>query len=327
MIDDEIMMKPQVGDSSVYIPMTLDVPKNSGWARYKSRIIIGSTAFLFLNILCLALLFYGFGLHILIRIPLALVLGYVGFMAIRVFVLEEKVFRKDYEYLYNRRRDLRFPATDLWGIFSVEGTSPHIAHFANGRIGLFVLFEKNVRVGHNTPSQRFKHYEAIANAYRAVGRTKAELTHIDFMSSYGDSERLENLYSNLETTDNLDLKGLLNSMYDNLKDYSASTTSTYDVYLLTVGDSPERLWQVFHEFQLYMLEANYLSYKIMDQDDIRNLTITLFNLGTEFSANATSRRLVGSGESMVTPVRIIHVGGIETLFDSDGTPRRSVSLL
>lgn len=307
----DIKMTPTPGDEYVYIPITLDTPRVNGWKRYRGRLILGVISTLLLTVLCVGLLFAGGG-SLLLKLLLVPILWYFGFMAIRVFILEERRYRKDLEHFYNSQVDFRLPELDLWGIFSIEQAYPYYCHFVNGQIGMFVLFEKNVRVGNNTDEIRYQHYQAVADAYRVAGRAKLNLMHIDHMTSFGDAARINNLYTNLETCDNNDLRGLLETIYHHLEEQSQYNSSAYDVYLLSCKGTPEELWNGFSEFQRSMLEANYLSLNIMDESSVRNLVLSLFNL-EKFSTSEASAKLIKTSQSVVKPVALVHVDGSRTL--------------
>ena len=308
-----IIITPRVGDQEVYIPMTLDVPKENGWKRYRGRLLLGAFLILLLLVFSVTLMWTGLGrLGIIERIIGGVVLFYLGLWFVRVVVLEENQYRKDLEHFYNKSVDFRMSDTDLWGIFSIERAYPPYVYFKNGQIGLFVLFEKNVRVGRDTEQIRYDHYQSVADAYREVGKAGVNLTHIDYMSNFGDTARIQNLFRNLEECDNEDLRDLLSSMYSYLETMSQFNASTYDVYMLSTPLGQQELWAAFTKFQANMMQANYISYNLLGEEAIRSLTVTLFNL-EDFSAVEASRKVAGGNSNIIIPTRLIREDGSEVI--------------
>lgn len=304
--DMQNVMVPKPEDIVVRIPMTLEVPKVVGFRRFRSRLWV-SLILSVVDIIAFVAVFAS-DMPLAMKFLLAPVVLYFGLWGIRILVLEEPVFRKDMEYAYSN--DFVLPYSFLWNIFSIDDDFPHYCHFRNGMTGVFVMMEKDVRIGRDSVEDRFEHYNSIADAYREVGMTQSQLVHIDYMSVVGEDPRIRALFNNVNESGNEDLRNLLTAIYTNVEEQSQFFASTYDVYLILTRNHTEgELWQVFENFRAYMLDANYLAAIPMNAEGIRQLTTTLFNMHDFSMVQASLDVLSESSKQVMIPLYVIHSDG------------------
>ena len=183
-------MRPQVGDESISIPLTLDKPQVNGKERWRNRLYMaagaGAIAF-FLDLAYLIGSGAGLGAKLIVCIVL---IPSVASLIIRHLILEEREFRADLmEQLAN---DYRMALSNIWGIYRIENTPPYVCYFkTGGRMGIFIHANKGSRVGNDTAQAVFDHYEGYAYAMREAGRRSIMVGHIDYMGSIGKDERIE----------------------------------------------------------------------------------------------------------------------------------------
>lgn len=299
-------LRPQIGDDRVFLPLTIDKTGYSSRFNYINRIyfslgliligVVGSFSYLI------------FSSHSWFIKPFVFILVLVLItLIIRYAVLEEYHYRSDIE-----RQDctnLRMSTSSLWGIFSIEEDSPHVCYYRSGSLGIFVLAEKNVLVGHDTYEHHFQHYTALADAYRAAAGLSVEVTHIDLHGTVGYDNRIDNLFLNISDTDNTDLRDVLSSVYSHLRDSSQGILLSTDIFLLTHRSSRRELLQGYQAFTDNLLGANYLACHPMNQDEIKSCTESLFNL-EHFSALSAIRDSIDvSLENAITPVSLTSPSG------------------
>lgn len=310
-------IRPRVGDKFVPIPLTLEVPRVNGAQRYRNRVLfsigLGVVAFLFVT----PLVFFGFQVAWYWKPIWYVVIMYCIGLALRYFALEERDYRKDFSRQY--RTDYEMPTNNLWGIYHIEPAYPHICHYRTGRIGIFVAFDKDVKIGRDTDDDRFAHFQAIADAYQEAGQRGAMITHIDYMGVIGVDDRFEGLYADLADVDNTDVRDLLTAEYAYLEERLEESTTPLDVYCISLRGTFEDLWDAFSAFSQNMLNANYLSYSILDAEGIRRVTLDVFNL-EEFSAvDASLKSITESYAHHLKPLGLIHPDGTRTSLSGSST--------
>lgn len=310
-------MRPQVGDESISIPLTLDKPQVNGKERWRNRLYMaagaGAIAF-FLDLAYLIGSGAGLGAKLIVCIVL---IPSVASLIIRHLILEEREFRADLmEQLAN---DYRMALSNIWGIYRIENTPPYVCYFkTGGRMGIFIHANKGSRVGNDTAQAVFDHYEGYAYAMREAGRRGIMVGHIDYMGSIGKDERIEGLNEDLANTENPSLRNdVLRPTYENLAALQEHATTPGDVYLLatTKGTgSYEDLHEAAIAFKTALCEeANWASASYMPPHEIGALAKKYFALLT-FSASDAIRQSTGqvNYKRFLRPTRIIHADGTTT---------------
>lgn len=307
-------MRPQVGDESISIPLTLDKPQVNGKERWRNRLYMaagaGAIAF-FLDIAFLIGASAGLGAKLIVCIVIIPTLASV---VIRHLILEEREFRADLmEQLAN---DYRMALSSLWAIYRIENTPPYVCYFkTGGRMGIFIHADKGSRVGNDTPKAKFSHYEGYAYAMREAGRRGILVGHVDYMGSIGKDERMEGLDEDLADTENPSLRNdVLRPTYENLAALQEHATTPGDVFLLatTKGTgSYEDLHEAAIAFKAALCEsANWASASYMPPSKIGALAKKGYALLT-FSTSDAIRQSTGqiSYTRFLRPARIIHADG------------------
>lgn len=292
-------MKPEKGDRVIRVPVTFDY---SGGRSENVLIKVAISAILmFLTVGYIILYWVRGDVGFLIKILVSLIVLYVSLFVLRFFILREHMYSKAYEYLVDK--DFEPSLRSIWGIFECEDRYPHICHFENGRKGVFVRMEKDVIIGKDYDTSLNDHYNAISSAYNVASSLKLDVRHVDYMDFIGRDERIGILYGNLESCSNPDLKGLMIDIFSNLENVMYESYTSYDVYCFT-ADSEEDLLNVQEVLNEFM-SGNYLTYKVLDLDGLRNLSTALFSL-TEFSAyNACKEVLVSkTAFSGIVPISV-----------------------
>lgn len=299
-------IRPKIGDSVVPLPYTLEPPKVNGAKRYRSRILFATGLGVILTIFDLIWL-VGSGTSWLLKPFILAIVVYLEILAIRYLLLEEHQYRQDLERQYSTNFDLS--PGDLWGMYTIDKDYPYFCYFRSGRVGIFALFDKNVRIGRDTDAHHYEHYEAIAEGYRFAGSRGATVCHIDHMGSIGVDERLDNLSNELRECTNEDVRDVLTEVYAKLKVDAKNNTASQDVFCLTVRGTTQDLWDAFVGFKDHLLRANYVSFRILNQEELRQLTQDLYNL-VEFSAQEASMSAASNNERKIfTPVLLQHADG------------------
>ena len=131
-------MEPQVGDTSINIPVTFDYRGGRGGNK-KNKIIATISIIVVVGIVCTGLLMNS-EMFIYKRLLLAFLVFYVGLVLLRFVIFRELYFSDIYEELLES--DLVMDITQIWQIFEVGNEYPYICYYKNGYKGIFVKMEK-----------------------------------------------------------------------------------------------------------------------------------------------------------------------------------------
>lgn len=300
-------MRPEMGDSYITLPITFDYSggrrdsqkTKRGWA-----IILGIVA-----IIITIGIFNSEDMGFISRLLLSIGFFFVATLGIRYILLDEKKVRANYKCMMEN--DLELDTGTIWGIYSVESSYPYICRFRNGKSGVFIGLNKDVILGKYSESE-YNHYEAIGDAYNIAGGSRVQMVHIDYMDNVGTDERLEESFISLGEVKNPDLKNLLTEVFSFQQEQMMHRVTTFDVYAFLWTGSDNAAWNTIQRILACFLDANYRSYHVLNQNDLRELTKTLYNI-EEFSiVKASSVAFETSGVSTIVPISLTDVDGTVT---------------
>lgn len=317
-IDD---FRPKIGDGSIPIPSTLEIPRTVGKMRYRGRLYLAGG----LGVLLLA--FVVFGLFLLpiawyLRPLFLLIFAYLSILGIRYLILEERSFRKDFKR--QDSTDYQIGLEDIWGIYNIDSSFPYLVNFRNNRIGLFVAFDRGMLIGKDYEEGLHAHYDALAEAMRDAGDEGVQICHIDYMGSIGADDRFDTLYADLINVQNIDARNVLTSIYAHLEADIESASTPLDVYLFSGYVDPTTLFQVAETFGDSLVPNHFLSRRYLDADDIRIIVEELFNLNTFSATDAILSSVTDSYAELITPLALKRDGKVIDLRENpDFLPSRS----
>jgi len=181
---------------------------------------------------------------------------------------------------------------------------------------------KDVILGKYVESE-YNHYEAIADAYNLAGAGKVQMVHIDYMDSVGSDERLADSLIELGDVENPDLKDLLTDLYNFQQRNILSRVTTFDVYAFIWSGNDITAWATINRILNCFLEANYRSYRLLDEKALRDLTKVIFNL-EDFSVVEASS-LTFSNKSLrnsIVPISVVDEEGNLTVINKTSEEKK-----
>lgn len=306
-VEDNTGMRPEMGDSTITLPITFDY---SGGRKDTNK--MAKVWAVILSIVGL-IIFLGvlFGKSDLItKLIIAAVVLLSFSTVIRFFLLKEKDKK---EYMKSiLHTDYKLSYKEIWGIYKVEKIHPHICRFRNGKSGIYIRLNKDVILGKYSEAE-YEHYEAIADAYNLAGAGKVQMIHIDYMDDVGTDDRLENSFNSLEDVANPDLRDLLTDIFSYQQENISGRVSTFDVYVFLWKGNDITAWNTISRILNCFLEANYRSYQILDERDLRDLTKIVFNLN-DFSVSEASADTFNTSttSSSIQAISVKNVDGTVT---------------
>lgn len=271
-------MRPKMGQTDIVLPITFDY--SGGRADKLKSARLWAIIIEVLTIFFALLFVFGSKKNIIFNIVIGIVIIYVGTFINRFFLLGEGKYRREFIELDESKgkEDLK----EIWGIYNISHNYPYICRFRNGKSGVVIMLNKDVVLGKYSEAE-YEHYEAIADAYNIAGGSKIQMCHVDYMANIGMDERLDESFISLRNIDNEDVKDLLTDVYSFQKEQMQERVTTYDVYVFMWRGSDVSAWSTIQSILSCFMEANFRSYQVLNEDALRELPKTIFNLN-EFSA-------------------------------------------
>lgn len=316
-VEDTSGMRPQLGDVNITLPITFDY---SGGRKDKNK-----SAKLWSVILSVIGLIITIGIlignqRIYVKIPLAIVVVLAFMFVIRFLLLKESSKKENYKKLL--ANDYKLDYKTIWGIYRVEDAHPYYCRFRNGKSALYIRLNKDVILGKYAESE-YQHYEAISDAYNLAGAGKVQMVHIDYMDNVGTDERLEESFISLEDVSNPDLKDLLTDIYGFQQSNMLRRVSTFDVYAFIWTGSDITAWNTISRILNCFLDANYRSYQILNERDLRELTKVVFNLNDFSVVDASSNVFETDESSSIVPISVEDVNGEVTILNKTSEEKKA----
>lgn len=300
----ETGMRPRLGQTTMSLPVTFDY---SGGRRDKLKSARTWAILLevFGVLVCIATIFKGKGL-LIVNLLVGLAILYVITFINRFFILKEGNYRREFLELDRKKgiEDLK----EIWGIYSINKNYPYVCRFRNGKSGVIIQLNRDVVLGKYSDAE-FEHYEAIADAYNIAGDSKIQMCHIDYMANIGTDERLDDSFIALKDVDNPDIKDLLTDVYTYQKQQMLERLTTYDVYAFMWKGSDIAAWNTIQSILSCFMEANYRSYQVLNENDLRLLPQTIFNLNDFSVINASLNAFDSDNSANVIPISVTHGDG------------------
>lgn len=307
---DSTGMRPRVGQTTMILPVTFDY---SGGRKDSKR-----DAKIWSVILGVVGLIVGIGIifnkdrFFLTNLIIGLGVIYIVSFIIRFFLLKEGRIRK--EKIIIQDKDFVDDTKNIWGIYNIDEQYPYYCRFRNGKSGVFVRLNKDVILGKYSESE-YEHYEAIADAYNIGGSSNIQLCHIDYMDNIGTDERLEECFISLGRVKNTDVKDILTDIYSFQQQQMEERVTTFDAYLFMWTGSDINAWNTIQRILSCFMQANYRSYHILNEDDLRDLTKVVMNLEDFSVIKAMSGAFVTESSMGVIPIKVTHLDGTETIIN------------
>lgn len=311
-------MRPQPEDTAINIPVTFDY-RGGKSANVKGN-IISVAIFTIVPIIVSVGIFKSSELEIWQKFLYAGVVLYVGLFLIRFFVLKETYYSDIYENL--KLKDFRLKTNDIWQIFDIDSNYPFISYFRNGYKGIFVKMEKDVITG-KPDTAMYDHYEAISDAYNTAHSLNMNIVHIDYMDNIGNDPRLQVMYDDLAEVSNMDMQDLLIDMYSYLQDNMSMNYASFDIYLFLTKDNLNNFTYNVQSVVGRMLGGNYITYKILDRNDISSVCTALFNLHDFSVFEACENVLQTTTHTGIIPISVMHPDGKEDIINKTQAEKKA----
>lgn len=275
-------MRPQNHDSVIHIPITFDgggsanIQSNKlGWSILVTIIWLFGVIVVMVASDTIFKFFYPF------------ISGFFCSYIFRFLIMRERYYKAKRAELIEA--DFSFSHTVFWNIYEITNRHPHMAMFGNGMRGVFIALDKNVVVGKGDDAEYY-HHEAIAEAYKEMGKRGIECIHIDYVDTLGNDTRMKGLFEQAEAIKNKDLKSIITHIYDHIDFLMRSTYASYDVYAFYSNKKEDVFWDDLQPIIRQLRNANYLRARVLSKEEIASLVKTLMNI-KDFSVNNTNEKL------------------------------------
>lgn len=298
-------MKPEPEDTRISIPITFDY--KGGRHENKRNKIFSTIIVTFITIILIAGIIANENIDIWHSFLYIIVLLLVVTTFLRFCVFHELVYSDIFEGL--KEVDFVPDTSCFWQIYDIDYEYPYICHYMNGLKGIFVRMEKDVIVG-KSPTVMYDHFEGISEAYNVASSMNINMYHMDYMDNVGNDPRLQNLKENLKDIDNPDMQDIMQDIYQNLEEEMSRDYSSFDIYVFFTRDKLENFVYNVQAICGEMLGGNFLSYKALDVNGIRQCCKALFNLHDFSVVDANEVLLKHTSHAGIVPISIEHEGGV-----------------
>lgn len=299
-----IDMQPQDGDYSIQIPITFDYKGGRGEYSVKNKIIL-TVVFIVLFIIATVFLCFT-GIEVWQKLLYIVATFCVLLWLFRYIVMNESYFSDIYETMLER--DFSLYTEDMWQIFDIDTTYPYICYFKNGQKGIFVSMEKDAIIG-KPASAVYDHYEAISEAYNLAHSLNMNIVHIDYMDNVGNDKRLQEMIEESGDIKNPDMRNMIRDIYTNLEDEMTTNYASHDIYLFLTREDKSNFFYNVQGVANTMLGGNFITYTVMDRDELSIMCSELFNF-YEFSVlNACHQLIKDEVVGGIRPISVTHGDG------------------
>lgn len=313
-------MTPTPEDTSVTLPITFDYKGGRG-QNIKVKVITTLAIIIITTIVCIGIA-RNQEMAIYLRIILDIVIAYVGLFLLRFIVMKELYFSDIYEEL--KATDYILPTTAIWQIFDIEFDYPYICYFKNGMKGIFVKMEKDAITGKSSEAQ-YDHFEAISDAYNVAHSLNMNIVHIDYMDNVGNDPRLHRMFDDLNTVSNPDMQDMLIDIYTNLQAEMSGNYASFDIYLYLTRDKVNNFIYNVQTVSSTMLGGNFITYKILNRQEISGVCTALFNLHDFSIVDACANVINKAVHSGIIPIKVIHADGSEEVINKTTDEKRAIA--
>lgn len=310
-------MKPEPDDFSIKIPITFDY--KGGRNENKRNKILLTVIVVILSIIIIIGILTNDSKEMYMRIILALLVILVASTFLRFLVFKETVYSDIFESL--KEVDFMPDSSCFWNIYDINYEYPYICHYTNGLKGIFVRMEKDVVVG-KSDTVMYDHFEGISDALNMASSMNINLFHMDYMDNVGNDPRLAKMYEDLKDVDNPDMQDVLLDIYQNLQEEMSRDYTSFDTYVFFTRDKLENFIYNVQAICGAMLGGNFLSYKVLDTNGIRNSCMALFNLKSFSVVNASELLLKNSSHAGIVPISIVHGDGTSEVINKTVEEKR-----
>jgi len=154
------VMQPKPENDTVSLPITFDYTVGRSESGRTRKVISWMGGIIFF-ILGLLILFRG-SQNFFIKFLIVATMYSVVALIIRFILLQEGKLRA--QYYEQIDKDYKISTEDIWGIYEIDGDEIKVAHYRNGKLGIFFSLEKDVIVGLDLDSE-FKAVNDLLNKY------------------------------------------------------------------------------------------------------------------------------------------------------------------
>lgn len=299
-----VNMQPDPNSYSINLPITFDY-KGGRKENSKTKVIV-TIILVVLTLFISVVLLINQELDLWQRVLYVIGVFVLAMLFERYVVLNEFYFSDVYENLLHT--DFKLSSTSLWRIFDIDSDYPYIHYFKNGKKGIFVRMEKDAITG-KPDSAMYDHYEAVGDAYQASHSLNMDIIHIDYMDNIGSDPRLDKKYSELSDIDNPDMQMMMADIYDHVQEEMSNNYASFDVYLFLSRDAKNTFMHNVQSVANIMIGGNFITYRIMDRDEVNAMNLPLFNLHTFSTIDACKEMMDGETIGGIVPISIKHSDG------------------
>lgn len=191
----------------------------------------------------------------------------VCFYALRFIVFEEKFYYRMYKQL--KQSEITTPSI-FWDIASIKDNNDGaILTYSDAKIGVIIRLERDTITG-KPPEFVETHYDAISDFYREIMLRKYNFVQMNIMEQAGNDPRLEELDKLIYSSDNGNVRKLMEWEIGYIKNITHHTLYESDYILFYTSDLSKIDTIVNDAIDIVykILDGAYIGYRVLRARDI-----------------------------------------------------------
>lgn len=249
----------------MFIPMNVD----GGYANtefFSQGKILALITWLVVSAFYMATLVFGENVKLVGRLIFFVTWVFVSQLFIRYIIFDERYFYKAYQ----KRKLFANPTADVfWNIAMTKHTeSGDILIFADGKIGVFVQFERGSIIGKNEEFTE-QHYDALSDFYKELMLRKLKFVQPNIMEGAAKDPRNKFLETYVAKEKNENLKKVLGLQLGKIIDVTRNTLFETD-YILVYTNDMDRMDTLLYdvcECCYKVLDGAYIGFDILSDKE------------------------------------------------------------
>lgn len=191
----------------------------------------------------------------------------ICFYVLRFIVFEEKFYYRMYKQL--KQSEITTPSI-FWDIASIKDNNDGaVLTYSDAKIGVIIRLERDTITG-KPPEFIETHYDAISDFYKEIILRKYNFVQMNIMEQAGNDPRLEELDKLIYTSDNSNVKKLMEWEIGYIKNITHHTLYESDYILFYTSDLSkiDTIIDDAIDIVYKILDGAYIGYRVLRARDI-----------------------------------------------------------
>lgn len=244
----------------------------------------------------------------------------ISLYVLRFIIFEEKFYYRMYKQL--KSSEITTPSI-FWDVASIKDThNGALIQYSDSKIGIMAKVERDTITG--KPNDFIEaHYDAISDFYKAIMLSKYNFVQMNIMEPAGNDPRLEELDKLVYSSDNPNIRLLMEQQVGHIKNITHNTLYESDYFLFYTSDLSrlDHIISDISEIMYRLMDGAYIGYRVLNSRDIIEIIkeeygVKYFNY-TEATLDMFSKRGMSTKKPFILTKICYTDGDIQELSSAD----------